>query len=134
MKYVALVYYQESLIEAMSEQEWHDLNQQCLACVDRLTEAGHYIAGEALQPIATATTVRVREGETLLTDGPLCRNQGATRRLLPAGSPQPGRGATARQSHSPGTPGQRRSPPRAGTTTPGLTHPYRQSGVKHELR
>lgn len=75
MKYVALVYYQESLIEAMSEQEWHDLNQQCLACVDRLTEAGHYIAGEALQPIATATTVRVREGETLLTDGPFAETK-----------------------------------------------------------
>ena len=64
MKYVALVYYQESLIEAMTEQQWHDLNQECVAGVERLTAAGKYITGQALQPTGTATTVRVRNGET----------------------------------------------------------------------
>ncbi len=70
MKYVALVYYQESLIEAMTEQEWHDLNQECFAGVERLSAEGKYITGQPLEPVATATTVRVRNGETLLTDGP----------------------------------------------------------------
>lgn len=36
MKYVAMVYYPESTINAMTEQEWHDLNQECIGCVERL--------------------------------------------------------------------------------------------------
>lgn len=36
MKYVALVYYQESEIERMSGPEWHDLNQECIAFVEKL--------------------------------------------------------------------------------------------------
>lgn len=75
MKYVALVYYQESLIEAMTEQEWHDLNQECIAGVERLSADGKYITGEPLEPVSTATTVRVRNGETLLTDGPFAETK-----------------------------------------------------------
>ncbi|WP_409526384.1 YciI family protein [Nitrincola sp. MINF-07-Sa-05] len=75
MKYLALVYYQESIMNAMTEQEWHDLNQKCIQCVGRLTEAGHFIAGQALQPVETATTVRVRNGETLISDGPFAETK-----------------------------------------------------------
>lgn len=75
MKYVALVYYQESLIEAMTGQEWHDLNQECIAGVERLSAAGKYITGQALQPVATATRVQVRDGETLVTDGPFAETK-----------------------------------------------------------
>lgn len=75
MKYVALVYYQESIINAMTEQAWQDLNQECIAGVERMTAQGKYLAGQALQPIGTATTVRVRDGETLLTDGPFAETK-----------------------------------------------------------
>lgn len=75
MKYAALVYYQEQLINAMSEQVWHDLNQECIAGVERLSTQGNYLAGEALQPIDTATTVRVRGGETVITDGPFAETK-----------------------------------------------------------
>lgn len=75
MKYVALVYYQESLIEAMTEQEWHDLNQECIAGVERLTTEGKYVTGQPLQPVTTATTIRVRNGETLITDGPFAETK-----------------------------------------------------------
>ncbi|PKM29884.1 MAG: dehydrogenase [Gammaproteobacteria bacterium HGW-Gammaproteobacteria-11] len=75
MKYVALVYYQESIINAMSEQDWHDLNQQCIAGVERLTNQGHYLAGQALQPVETATTVQVRDDELLITDGPFAETK-----------------------------------------------------------
>lgn len=75
MKYAALVYYQEQLINAMSEQAWHDLNQECIAGVERLSAHGNYLAGEALQPIDTATTVRVRDGETVITDGPFAETK-----------------------------------------------------------
>ncbi|MBB3139904.1 YciI family protein [Halomonas organivorans] len=75
MQYVALVYYQEQLIEAMSEREWHDLNQECLGCVERLTEQGHFITGRALQPVESATSVRRRDGETLVSDGPFAETK-----------------------------------------------------------
>ena len=75
MKYVALVYYQESIINAMSEQEWHDLNQECIAGVERLTAQGNYVTGTPLQPIDTASTVRVRDGEVLVSDGPFAETK-----------------------------------------------------------
>ncbi|SDU04408.1 YciI family protein [Halopseudomonas salegens] len=75
MKYVALVYYQESLINAMSEQQWHDLNQECIACVERLTAQGHYLAGQALHPSDSATTLRRRDDEILISDGPFAETK-----------------------------------------------------------
>lgn len=75
MKYVALVYYQERIINAMTEQEWHDLNQQCLAGVERLTEQGRYLTGQPLEPVETATTVRVRDGEVMVSDGPFAETK-----------------------------------------------------------
>lgn len=75
MKYVALVYYQESIINRMSEKEWHDLNQECIAGVERLTDQGKYVTGQPLQPIETATTVRVRDEEVLISDGPFAETK-----------------------------------------------------------
>ncbi len=75
MKYAALVYYQENAVNDMSEQAWHDLNQECLGSVDKLTASGHYVAGEALQQVETATTLRVRDGEVLLSDGPFAETK-----------------------------------------------------------
>lgn len=75
MKYVALVYYQESIINAMTQQQWHDLNQECVAGVERLSDQGNYVAGEALKPVDSATTVRVRDDEVLITDGPFAETK-----------------------------------------------------------
>jgi len=75
VKYVALVYYQESIINAMTEQAWHDLNQECIAGVERLTDQGNYVAGQALHPVESATTVRVRDEEVLISDGPFAETK-----------------------------------------------------------
>ncbi|UAW99622.1 YciI family protein [Halopseudomonas nanhaiensis] len=75
MKYVALVYYEESVINAMTQQQWHDLNQECVRCVEKLTAQGHYLGGQALQPTASATSIRVREGETIILDGPFAETK-----------------------------------------------------------
>jgi hypothetical protein len=75
MKYLALVYYDENIINAMSEQEWQDLNQECVRCVEGLNASGHYLAGQALQPADTATTLRVREGQVILSDGPFAETK-----------------------------------------------------------
>lgn len=75
MKYVALVYYQESIINAMTEQEWHDLNQECVAGVEKLTERGNFLTGQPLESVETATTVRVRDDDVLVTDGPFAETK-----------------------------------------------------------
>jgi hypothetical protein len=42
---------------------------------DAIRKSGHYLAGEALQPVSTATTVRVRNGRTATTDGPFAETK-----------------------------------------------------------
>jgi hypothetical protein len=68
MKYLCLVYGQETLMEAMSDNE-------CIAYNDELEESGHRVAAEALEPVHTATTVRVRNGKLSVTDGPFAETK-----------------------------------------------------------
>lgn len=75
MKYLCLVYYEESVMNAMTQQEWNALNQECLACGDGLRESGHFLGGEALQPVETATTLRIRNGRISTTDGPFAETK-----------------------------------------------------------
>lgn len=75
MKYLCLVYYDENVINAMSPQEWESLNKECIACGDNLRNAGHFLGGNALQPVNTATTLRVRDGKPHVTDGPFAETK-----------------------------------------------------------
>ena len=62
MKYLLLVYGEE---EKMRQGD----HLHCLAFDQSIRDSGHCIASEALQPVATATTVRVRNGKASVTDG-----------------------------------------------------------------
>ncbi|GAA3961115.1 YciI family protein [Allohahella marinimesophila] len=75
MKYLALVYYDEQKMSAMSEKDWHALNRECLACGENLRASSIMIGGEALQTTDTATTVRVRDGKVTITDGPFAETK-----------------------------------------------------------
>ncbi len=75
MKYLCLVYYNEKQMQGMSQQEWDALNQDCMACVEGLTDSGHYLDGAPLQSTDTATTLRVRDGKPLVTDGPFAETK-----------------------------------------------------------
>ena len=70
MKYLCLVYYDENEVYSMPREEWRSLVGECLGCVEGLQRSGHFVAGEALLPVATARTVRVRKGRVSTTDGP----------------------------------------------------------------
>lgn len=70
MKYLCLVFNEEKKLEAMSKSEWDALVAEHLAYDEVLRKSGHFIAAEALQPVQTATTVRVRNGKLSVTDGP----------------------------------------------------------------
>jgi hypothetical protein len=75
MKYLCLVYTEEQIANAMPLPERQLEVGECLACVDRLHHSGHLIAAEALQPVATATTVRLRNGKVSITDGPFAETK-----------------------------------------------------------
>lgn len=75
MKYLCLVYYDEKIINAMTQQEWKSLNEECVACGEDLRGSGHMIGGNALQPTTTATSLRVRDGKTFITDGPFAETK-----------------------------------------------------------
>ena len=68
MRYVCLVYSEEGKLEDVSDRE-------CLAYGEELRAAGHRLGGEALHPVQTATTVRVRNGRLSLTDGPFAETK-----------------------------------------------------------
>src|SRR6201988_4839495 len=63
MKYLCLVYLEEQKLHAVPDKE-------CANCGEGLRNRGVLIAAEALQPVATATTVRIRNGKLSITDGP----------------------------------------------------------------
>jgi hypothetical protein len=72
MKYMLLIYGDENV---WTEAE----REQCYAESTRLTHQlkakGEYLAANPLQPVAAATTVRVREGKRLVTDGPFAETR-----------------------------------------------------------
>jgi len=75
MKYLCLVYYEEKTINAMTQREWQLLNEECVVCGEDLRRSGHMLGGSALQPTTTATSLRVRDGKTIVTDGPFAETK-----------------------------------------------------------
>ena len=72
MKYMLLIY--------TDENAWtDDERQKCFAESTELTHEldarGQYVAAAPLQPVATATSVRVREGKRVVTDGPFAETR-----------------------------------------------------------
>lgn len=75
MKYMLLIYDDEGVWERMSETERHRLFGEYMQFTEQIKTTGQYIAGAPLQPVATATSVRVREGQQLITDGPFAETR-----------------------------------------------------------
>jgi hypothetical protein len=70
MKYLCLIYYDEQKLVSMPEAERNALYDEAYAYYDQLVRNGHGIAGDALQSVTTARTVRVQKGKASITDGP----------------------------------------------------------------
>ena len=75
MKYALLIYASEQEWAAQSEEQTQAVNQEYMAFTKDIIDRGLMKGGEALQSTATATTVRVRDGETLTTDGPFAETK-----------------------------------------------------------
>jgi len=70
MRYLCLIYLDEKQLAALPEKEMSELNARHLACNEELLAGGRFIEAEALEPAASTTCVRVRNGRVSLTDGP----------------------------------------------------------------
>ena len=75
MRYALLIYASEQEWANQAEEESQAQFQEYMAFTKDIVDRGIMRSGEALQPTATATTVRVRNGETLSTDGPFAETK-----------------------------------------------------------
>lgn len=72
MKYLCLVYFDEKKLHAVPESPE---DTECHAYDQELRERGYVLASDALQPVETATTVRVKGGKVSVTDGPFAETK-----------------------------------------------------------
>jgi hypothetical protein len=75
MTYLMLIYQAEKVWEEQDEATRKAMYAEYGALSAGLRQKGQYRAGERLQPVATATTVRIRDGKTLATDGPFAETR-----------------------------------------------------------
>jgi hypothetical protein len=75
MQYLLLIYDEENKWKGMTKAEGDKFMADYFEYTESIKKSGHYRAGEALQPISTATTVRMRDGKTLTTDGPFAETR-----------------------------------------------------------
>ena len=75
MQYMLLIYDDESAADAMSEDERKAFMGEYVQYTNDLREAKALVAGDALQRVATATSLRVRNGERVVTDGPFAETK-----------------------------------------------------------
>ncbi|MBZ0114385.1 MAG: YciI family protein [Thermoanaerobaculia bacterium] len=68
MKYLCLVYAEEEKLRLVDDRE-------CVEGDSAMRASGHCLASEALQPVETATTVRIRQGRLSVTDGPFAETK-----------------------------------------------------------
>jgi hypothetical protein len=75
MQYMCLIYDNEQAWQGMPEDERNAVFGEYNAFTESIKSSGNYLAGDALQPTSTATTVRIRNDETLTTDGPFAETK-----------------------------------------------------------
>jgi len=75
VKYLCLVYDDEAKLNALSRSEWGELRDETLAYVDGMRKSGHLVSTHALQSARTAATVRIRNGQLSVTDGPFAETK-----------------------------------------------------------
>jgi hypothetical protein len=72
MKYMLLIYMKE---DAINESERQECYVKSTELAHDLRMKGQYLSANPLQPISTATTIRIREGKRLVTDGPFAETR-----------------------------------------------------------
>src|SRR5579859_651985 len=75
MQYLLMIYRNEAELGKLGAADRQQMMADYGAFTQSIVQSGHFKAGDGLQPTSTATTVRVREGKTLTTDGPFAETR-----------------------------------------------------------
>jgi hypothetical protein len=75
VKFLCLGYLDENRWDAMGKSEQDAIMRECFAYDDVLRQNGHFVAGEALQGVRTAKTLRWKSGKIVVTDGPFAETK-----------------------------------------------------------
>jgi hypothetical protein len=75
MQYMLLIYDNEAELDAKSPEEKQRFHNDYMEFTKGIVGSGHFKAGDALQPTSTATTVRIKNGKQLVTDGPFAETR-----------------------------------------------------------
>lgn len=75
MQYLLMIYRSEAGLGQMSPDERQKMSADYGAFTQSIVQSGHFKAGDGLQPSTTATTVRVRDGKIMTTDGPFAETR-----------------------------------------------------------
>lgn len=75
MKFLCLAYEEESALKNLPRDEWLALRQETLDYVDALRNRGILLDARPLRSASTASVVRIREGESRVTDGPFAETK-----------------------------------------------------------
>ncbi len=75
MQYMALIYDTDDNRNDMPAEERKQLLADYATFTEEIKAAGVFLAGDALNPVDTATTIRIRDGKTLTTDGPFAETK-----------------------------------------------------------
>lgn len=75
MRYACLIYDEEKKLAGMSKAEADSFMAEYFQFTEDTKKSGKYVAGEALQPISNATSLKVRNGKLSTTDGPFAETR-----------------------------------------------------------
>ena len=75
MQYLLLIYRNEAELGRMDPEARQKMTAEYGTFTQSIIQSGHFKAGDGLQPTSTATTVRVRDGKILTTDGPFAETR-----------------------------------------------------------
>ena len=75
MQYLLMIYRSEAEAGEADAAARQQMSGDYGAFTQSIIQSGHFKAGDGLQPVSTATTVRIRDGKTLTTDGPFAETR-----------------------------------------------------------
>ncbi|MDE3195081.1 MAG: YciI family protein [Acidobacteriota bacterium] len=75
MQYLLMIYGEEAAATKLTPEQMQAMYGRYVALTNEMKEKGVYIGGNPLQPTATATSVRVRDGQAAITDGPFAETK-----------------------------------------------------------
>jgi hypothetical protein len=75
MNYLLLIYSNEAEFRALGEDKLKKMSDEYVEFTKSIVQAGNFKAGDRLKPVSSASTVRVRNGKTAVTDGPFAETR-----------------------------------------------------------